>query len=348
MDFDDADSLIESRTSLLRQGRDRRAIAAGEARGIHRIGPGGFVDAEVWSTAWPAGRHLLAVAAYERRRRGDRPVYSHVTAAILHGLPLWGRAPERVHVSGPQHNGAVARGTPVVARHRCAVPDPDVVDLGRVCATGIERTLADVLRDASRATALVIADAALRRAAFDAEHRIYDSDAADALRTAVAERLHAGARGVRQARELLDLADGRAESPGESVSRLLLHDLGFARPRLQVRVDGPHGSAYFIDFGLDDAGVWGEYDGEVKYQDVAMRAGRTLDDVIRTEKEREDWIRGTTRQRVVRWTTADIRSPAAFRAKLHRFGVFPTPNHHRNAESPPADVHAGGDSAAGW
>lgn len=94
--------------------------------------------------------------------------------------------------------------------------------------------------------------------------------------------------------------------------------------------------------------MWGEYDGEVKYRDVAMRHGRALEDVLRAEKEREDWIRGLTGRRVIRWTTADIRSPGGLRSKLYRFGVFPTPNHRRNAESPPDGAHSGGDGATEW
>lgn len=37
---------------------------------------------------------------------------------------------------------------------------------------------------------------------------------------------------------MAEFADGRAQLPGESVSRLYLDDLGFARPRLQVPFDG--------------------------------------------------------------------------------------------------------------
>ncbi|MEV8270791.1 hypothetical protein AB0P19_10845 [Microbacterium oleivorans] len=342
MDFDDAVCRIETRPALLRGGMTRRDIATLSHGDLRKLARGTFVASETWDAAWPAERHLLQVAAYEQRRRGG-VVYSHLTAALLHGLPLWGAPPTHVHVSGTQHNGAVSRGTPYVSRHRCAVPDVDVVSSGGLVLTAPARTVADVLRTTPRDTAIAIADAALRAVAWDARQRLYDADAAEYLRAEIARRLTTGARGVRQARELLELADGRSESAGESVSRLRLHDLGFRRIRLQVSV-GP----YFVDFGLDDAAVWGEYDGEVKYRDVAMRHGRALEDVLRAEKEREDWIRGLTGRRVIRWTTADIRSPGGLRSKLYRFGVFPTPNHRRNAESPPDGAHSGGDGATEW
>lgn len=233
----------------------------------------------------------------------------------------------------------------LVARHRCVVAASDLDVVDGLSVTSLPRTLADVLRDAPRPTALAVTDAAFRQVAHDTASDTYDTAAADALQAAVAARLRPGARGVRQARELLELADGRAESPGESVSRLQLHDLGFARPRLQVPIPSPDDRVYRVDFGLDDAGVWGEYDGEVKYRDPAMRGGRTLEEIIRAEKEREDWIRGTTGRRIVRWTTADIRSPGDLRRKLSQFGVFPTPSHHRHAESPRRSAHSSGDSS---
>lgn len=267
MDFDDAASRIETRPALLRAGMTRRDIATLSHGDLRKLSRGAFVASETWDAAWPAERHLLQVAAYEQRRRGG-VVYSHLTAALLHGLPLWGAPPTHVHVSGMQHNGAVSRGATYVSRHRCAVPDVDVVSSGGIVLTAPARTVADVLRTTPRETAIAIADAALRAVVWDARQRLYDADAAEYLRAEIARRLATGARGVRQARELLELADGRSESAGESVSRLRLHDLGFRRIRLQVPV-GP----YFVDFGLDDAAVWGEYDGEVKYRDLAMRHG---------------------------------------------------------------------------
>ncbi len=70
----------------------------------------------------------------------------------------------------------------------------------------------------------------------------------------------AGWPGVRQAREIVALAGGDAESPLESLVRLALHDDGFPPPKLQHWVAG-----YRVDF------LWPEYrlileaDGRVKY-----------------------------------------------------------------------------------
>nr|WP_239062130.1 hypothetical protein [Streptomyces sp. SID13031] len=57
-----------------------------------------------------------------------------------------------------------------------------------------------------------------------------------AIRAASAE--YAGRPGIRQAGEILQYADRRAESPGESWLRLRLIDAGFGKPELQFRVRG--------------------------------------------------------------------------------------------------------------
>lgn len=103
-----------------------------------------------------------------------------------------------------------------------------------------------------------------------------------------------GSRGVRNARRVVDIADGRVQLPGEAISLMYLLDLAVARPRLQVPVAAPSGTEYFVDFGLDDADVWGEFDGRAKYLDPAMRrAGESVEDAVLREKSREDWIRCT-------------------------------------------------------
>jgi hypothetical protein len=121
-----------------------------------------------------------------------------------------------------------------------------------------------------------------------------DLDAMEWFRESAMRHLLPGSRGVRNARRVLDIADGRVQLPGEAISLMYLLDLGFARPRLQVPVAVPSGTEYFVDFGLDDADVWGEFDGRAKYLDPAMRrAGESVEDAVLREKSREDWIRCT-------------------------------------------------------
>ena len=109
--------------------------------------------------------------------------------------------------------------------------------------------------------------------------REWDEDAVDRWRRSMARASirASGARGIRQARWVIRFADGRAQLPGESVSRLQLVRLGFRTPQLQVPVAGPAGRTYFVDFGLDDVHAFGEFDGKDKYLDEAMRRGVPLE-----------------------------------------------------------------------
>ena len=64
---------------------------------------------------------------------------------------------------------------------------------------------------------------------------------------------HPGVRGLVQLRRTLDLVDGGAESPYESLTRLLLIERGFPRPETQIPVYDKHGRVWRIDMG------WREY-----------------------------------------------------------------------------------------
>ena len=71
--------------------------------------------------------------------------------------------------------------------------------------------------------------------------REWDEEAVRAWRRKMAERIAgaAGARGVKVARRIAEFSDGKAQLPGESVSRLQIVRLGFRSPRLQAPVAGP-------------------------------------------------------------------------------------------------------------
>ena len=64
---------------------------------------------------------------------------------------------------------------------------------------------------------------------------------------------HPGVRGLVQLRQTLDLVDGGAESPYESLTRMLLIKAGFPRPQTQIRVIDNDGTVWRIDMG------WREY-----------------------------------------------------------------------------------------
>lgn len=308
---------LENTGQSVRDVRGR--LRAGD---LVRVHPGWFVEKSRWDAAYPEDRHLLRVAASDRSRRGGAAVASHCSAAVLHGLPLTRVALDRVHLSGASTNGRVRRAK-TIAHHEVAVAAADLAEVGGIRCTTLARTVFDVIRTTARETAVTVFDAALRQIAWDEELRAYDEAAAEVWREQLRSRLAtaAGARGIRQARWVLDFADGQADRPGESISRIYLADLGYARPRLQVPFPGPRGGTYRIDFGLDDVDAWGEFDGEGKYFDPEMLGDRTTAEAMLAEKEREDWIRARSGRRVVRWGWKHITTSTSLADHLAAMGL---------------------------
>ncbi|MDR6691747.1 hypothetical protein J2X55_002670 [Microbacterium sp. 1154] len=269
----------------------------------------------------PADRHRAAVDAAVKNARGGSAVVSHLSAAVVHGLPQYrfGERPVEVTLVGPA--GGTSRAG--LRRHLDALPEGDVVEAGGIVCTSLDRTVFDVARTAPWEMALTCADAALRREAASA--RRFDAEAQERWRERMRERVDRarGRRGIRRARQVIEFADGRAELPGESVSRLQLHRIGFREIDLQVPVAGPRGSDYLVDIALGEVRSFWEFDGEVKYRDATMRGGRTIEAVVLDEKRREDWIRGVTQWRLCRGGFADIRTPETLAARLAAFGVRP-------------------------
>ncbi|WP_051192058.1 hypothetical protein [Microbacterium luticocti] len=296
-----------------------RAAAAGPV--LVRLRPGAFTTADEWANATPEERVITRARALQAATTGGEPIFSHETAAALHGLPLYRADRERVHVIVADARPGSALGT---VRHRGELRSGDVVRVRGLLCTSLERTVADVARTGTFEQAVVVADAALRRQSVP-RNGVYLVDRAEEFRAGAREIAHRSAQGVRRADRVLAFADGRAQLPGESISRIRLVELGFGRIRLQVRVDGPHGGVYWVDFALDDPGVesLGEFDGAIKYVDGRLLAGRSALEAFDQEKQREDWIRGRTQRRLARWGWPHIDSADLLGRRLAAFGIVP-------------------------
>ncbi|WP_143556795.1 hypothetical protein [Sanguibacter antarcticus] len=176
----------------------------------------------------------------------------------------------------------------------------DVVVRSGLRVTSLERTVVDCARSSSAVSGLVVADAALRRGVDP-----------DSLRARLQDL--GPARGVRIARAVIDLADGGAESPWESATRLVLVGAGLPRPSTQVRVVTRLG-AFRTDLGWEDWKVAVEFDGLVKYTTLAAGdPGR----VIFEEKRRHDAI-VEAGWRVVRATREDVQPSNSLRERVQR------------------------------
>lgn len=311
--------LVRSRNDLILNGWTDRGIAVAVRRGVlHRIRRGWYIAVADRASLWPEQRHRAHVIAVARDATGGA-VMSHSSAAVLWRLPLYRINCTWVHMT--TEASARISSAPDVKRHVATLPSEDTVVIDGIRCTSLSRTVFDLAGSLPREAAVALADAAERK--MGERLREWDVDAVLSWRRGLQARLSAatGTRGIRQARWVADFADGRAQLPGESVSRLQLYRLGFAPPELQAPVPGPEGQTYYVDFRFTDRDGFGEFDGKDKYFDEAMRSGRPLEQVLFDEKRREDWIRGSTQSHFARWESEHILTARALGRRLESFGI---------------------------
>jgi hypothetical protein len=125
----------------------------------------------------------------------------------------------------------------------------DIMEVQGLRVTTPLRTACDLGRQRNRGTALSGLDAMLRLLKFDRAELVQGVPR------------FKGMRWVRVLRELAPIADGRAESPGESVLRLCWIDLSLPTPQPQVPVVVADGQVLRIDVGNEDVRLGGEFQG---------------------------------------------------------------------------------------
>src|SRR5690606_34404196 len=208
------------RRSLVEFGTTDHELQTFVADGrIERIRQGHYASSRDWRDAYVEERQrALALAATDAAT--DPPVACRATAAAVHGLPLF-----RIRDDGVAHlltgeNGSGTRSGSVV-RHRDRW-DGESVDVDGVRATTLVRTVFDVARTTSLAAGLACADAAIHRVAATDRSHVIDQEKSEQFRDELFEliALHAGTRGITKARFVAEHMDPRADSPGESLSRL--------------------------------------------------------------------------------------------------------------------------------
>ncbi|WP_431728768.1 endonuclease domain-containing protein [Verrucosispora sp. TAA-831] len=180
-------------------------------------------------------------------RLPDGAVAGFHTGAMLHGF---GDARStRCHVIVPA--GSVVPQIRGVVAHESVVPVRDPVRIRGLPCAPIARCAVDLARSLRRTEAIAVLDLCLR---------VTDCHQ-DVLRDELGR--HRGLRGVRQARELIGLADPRAECRQESQLRLLLVDAGLPAPEPQLWVDDGYGiPLYRIDLAYRKRRIGIEYDGQ--------------------------------------------------------------------------------------
>jgi hypothetical protein len=285
---------VNLRSDLLAAGLSERELRLLRRTGlIATVRPGAYVVAPVRSDdalVAAVARHRLAVIA-AAQQLGAGVVFSHVSAAVMHGLPLWATPLDRVH--GTRHRRSGGSLSRHLHLHAAALDPDEIVVIDGVLVTSVARTLADLARFLAFEHALVPADAALHR------HRVTRAELDVALDRAVRRPGNAAARRV------LAFARPGADSPGESRSRLAIHHAGLPDPVLQHEVCVSDGRVLGqVDFWWEEFGTAGEFDGRVKYGRL-LRPGQDPGEVVFAEKVREDAIRGDGHG-MVRWTWPEI------------------------------------------
>jgi hypothetical protein len=229
----------------------------------------------------PVGEGLLAGgAAVTALSRGA--VVSHQAAAQIHELDLLLPPPAHIAITRPPGNPRSSR-VPGVLVHSAALPAGHVGGRLGVPVTTVSRTVVDLARTLSFREGVVVADSALR------QNRTSKKD----LRAVVAGCPRWP--GIQQAKEVVEFADGLAESVLESIARVVFRDCGLPPPQLQVEVSRD-GVTYRVDFMWKQFRTVAEVDGRLKYDDRSRFA---------YERRRDIWLRNAGYE-VVHFTWQEI------------------------------------------
>ncbi|MGI8459803.1 MAG: type IV toxin-antitoxin system AbiEi family antitoxin domain-containing protein [Propionibacteriaceae bacterium] len=257
---------------------DRDLVDGLRAGDIVRLRHGAYAPAADHRDLTPVEQYAVLTRAAVAAQRG-RVAVTGPSAAALHGLPLYACDLSVVHLI--RLDGGATRCEAGVRHHKFGRDlTADLMELNGIQVTGMARTAWEVARVAGVDAGVVTADGALHRS----------PEIVTELRAFA--RLLSNQPGARAAGEVVWLADGRSESPGESVLRVRFVRYGIPKPVLQLEVYDEDGRLIGrTDFGWPEHRHLGEFDGMIKYGRL-LREGETSSDVIVREKLREDELRG--------------------------------------------------------
>ena len=265
---------------------DRRA-RSGEVQRIRR----GAYDWAPAKSLDHRAQHCRLIAATVRQTSVEAAI-SHMSAAVLHQLPIWNNELERVHITRNQSGGGKVRR--YVHLHAAPLAPIDVCEIEGHRVTTPARTVLDLLRTLTMERSVSIGDAALRLG-------MTIEELAEVAGRCI------GWRGMLQARRAMKFLDARSESVGESYSRVVLDRIGIPAPIPQYEVWDQGVLIGRADFCWKEFRTLGEFDGKEKYGRL-LRPGQTAGDAVFAEKRREDALRDLGWQ-IVRWLWEDLYHP---------------------------------------
>lgn len=268
-----------------------------------RLRRGYFTFTDVWDELSPEGRHV-ALAHAVLHSLGDNVALCGVSGLLEHGVEIWGMSLDRVHVS--RLDGGPGRSEGDVVHHEGRVTEADLVEVGGRAVLAAPRCAIEAGSRASNEAALVGFDSLLHQRLCS-----YDELISQFERMAhwpFTLKLHVTVR----------MADGRSESVGETRGRWLFRILRLPAPIPQFQIhDGEGRLVATCDWGWPEHGLFGEFDGKIKYGRLLL-PGQQPGDVVFAEKRREDLIREITQGSMVRLVWADLDRPQVTRDRIVR------------------------------
>lgn len=289
---------------------NERRLAGRVDRGeVVRVAPGSYASARAWSRLKPIDRHAQRVwEAASRTEPGT--VFSHFAVAALRGIDIMGDWPELVDVSVERTSGG--RSTGLLRRHTRSLDDVDLEPWGDHFITSAVQTVVDLAATLPFTQGVVIADRTLWVRREDGPLATTDELVARAAAFA--------GRGAVRASRVAAFASPESDSVGETRSRVGIDRLGFPAPVLQQEFVLPSGRRVRSDTYWPEWDHVGEFDGIGKYLDPAILQGRTPEQALIEEKDREDELRRVVRG-LSRWRTPQLDMLALLYDILTRAGL---------------------------
>jgi hypothetical protein len=287
------DGLLLRRDAVHAGYTDRYLTRQVRAGVLVRIRQGAYALSTVWTTLSPEARQLLLSKAV-MLQYDDNVALSHGSAALVWGGPRHGLDLANVHLT---HFGGGGRRGAVVVHHRGTCRVVDVSRRRGHWITSPARTVLDIATVHGVEAGVVVGDDFVHRGLTDLPELRHVASSMDFWPSTLTLRI------------VLDLIDGRSESVGETLFRLLCRTMRLPRPELQKEVFGPGGVLIGrSDFWWPDHGLLGEFDGKAKYL-RSRREGESIEEAVLREKKREDLMREATGYRMIRFVWADLFQP---------------------------------------
>lgn len=246
-------SLVLTRSHFERQNVSRHALSRlkqdGEMIGLRR---GVYIETQRWNelNAW----EKYAAEAIAFSRVSPQSVFSHQTAALLHGLWVIGEPPQKLHIVTSPHSRGSSR---MIIKHPHLTPLTPTVTLPLgMRTTTLQETVVQCARVLPQVSATAIADSALHLKKVSLAELKSHLNSYEGYQKA-------------QVYTVSELMSAKSESPGETGTRLLLREmkLEFVE-QYQIWL---HGYSYRVDFYIPSLGIIIEFDGNLKYTDFGSR-----------------------------------------------------------------------------